>query len=432
MLQLARAALGEAQLSRASVRQGDLHRPPFEAGSFDVAVMHHVLHLLDDPAGAIVDAARLLRPGGRLLVADFAGHELEQLRRLHGHRRLGIADARDARLGAGRRARGRERAHAAADGRGRAADRPPVAAARRLARRTPSRGVGLMSAVFSFEVFPPRTPEAELRLWDTLERLAPLEPSFVSVTCGAGGSATDATLGVLRAVAERTALPIAGHLTCVGTLARGNRRARSCTTGTPACATSSRCAATRPGTRGASSLTPTAIRTRSSWSPRSAGTDRSRSASPPTPSRTRIRVSMVHDLAVLARKADAGATRAITQFCFDTDPIVSLRERIASAGIALTVVPGILLATDFAAVARMATRCGASVPSWLGERFAGLDDDPQTRKLVGAIVAAEQVDRLRREGFEDFHFYTLNQGDLAPAVCRLLGVRQAPEQADAA
>ncbi|HUY58192.1 MAG TPA: metalloregulator ArsR/SmtB family transcription factor [Solirubrobacteraceae bacterium] len=92
MLQLARAALGEAQLSRAAVRHGDLHRPPFEAGSFDVAVMHHVLHLLDDPAGAVVDAARLLRPGGRLLVADFAGHDLEPLRRLHGHRRLGIAD----------------------------------------------------------------------------------------------------------------------------------------------------------------------------------------------------------------------------------------------------------------------------------------------------------------------------------------------------
>jgi SAM-dependent methyltransferase len=93
MLQLARAALGEAQLSSAAVRHGDLRRPPFEAGSFDVAVMHHVLHLLDDPAGAVADAARLLRPGGRLLVADFASHDLEQLRSVHGHRRLGIADA---------------------------------------------------------------------------------------------------------------------------------------------------------------------------------------------------------------------------------------------------------------------------------------------------------------------------------------------------
>lgn len=92
MLLLARAALGEAQLSRAAVRHGDLHRPPFEAGSFDVAVMHHVLHLLDEPGDAIGDAARLLRPGGRLLVADFGTHELEHLLSEHGHRRLGIAD----------------------------------------------------------------------------------------------------------------------------------------------------------------------------------------------------------------------------------------------------------------------------------------------------------------------------------------------------
>jgi methylenetetrahydrofolate reductase (NADPH) len=142
-------------------------------------------------------------------------------------------------------------------------------------------------------------------------------------------------------------------------------------------------------------------------------------------------VSVLHDLRVLARKAEAGATRAITQFCFDTDAIAQLRDRIHGADIPLTVVPGILLTTDFAATARMAARCGAGIPAWLGERFAGLDNDPQTRKLVGAIVAAEQVDRLRRDGFEDFHFYTLNQGDLAPAVCRLLGVRLVPERSAA-
>ncbi len=142
-------------------------------------------------------------------------------------------------------------------------------------------------------------------------------------------------------------------------------------------------------------------------------------------------VSLLHDLHVLMRKAEAGATRAITQFCFDTDAIAQLRDRINGAGIPVTVTPGILLTTDFTATARMAARCGATIPAWLGERFAGLDDDPQTRKLVGAIVAAEQVDRLRREGFEDFHFYTLNQGELAPAVCRLLGVRPVPERSAA-
>jgi methylenetetrahydrofolate reductase (NADPH) len=283
----------------------------------------------------------------------------------------------------------------------------------------------------SFEVFPPRTPEAEERLWDTLERLAPLEPSFVSVTCGAGGSATDATLGVLRAIAGRTTLPAVGHLTCVGRsreetdaeiLRYWNAGVRHIVAlrGDPP-GDSGRFEPHPDGYANAVELVG-AIR-------RHAPFEVSVAAYPePHPDS----VSLVHDLAVLARKADAGATRAITQFCFDSDLIVSLRERIASAGIALTVVPGILLATDFAAVARMARRCGASLPSWLGERFTGLDNDPQTRKLLGAIVAAEQVDRLRRDGFEDFHFYTLNQGDLAPAVCRLLGVRPVPEQADAA
>ncbi|HEX3803232.1 MAG TPA: methylenetetrahydrofolate reductase [Solirubrobacteraceae bacterium] len=283
----------------------------------------------------------------------------------------------------------------------------------------------------SFEVFPPRTPDAEQRLWLTLERLVPLEPSFVSVTCGAGGSATDATLGVLRAVAGRTALPAAGHLTCVG-------RSRAETDAEIV-------RYWEAGVRHIVALRGDAPDASDRFEPHPDGYVSSvelvagiRRLAPfevsvaayPEPHPDSL--SMVHDLAVLARKADAGATRAITQFCFDSDAIVRLRERISSAGIGMKVVPGILLATDFAAVGRMAQRCGASLPSWLGERFVGLDDDPQTRKLLGAIVAAEQVDRLRREGFEDFHFYTLNQADLAPAVCRLLGVRRVPEQADAA
>ena len=142
--------------------------------------------------------------------------------------------------------------------------------------------------------------------------------------------------------------------------------------------------------------------------------------------------SLRDDLEVLARKADAGATRAITQFCFDTDAIVRLRDRVDRLGIALAVVPGIMLATNFEAVARMAGKCGASVPDWLATRFAGLENDPQTRKLVAAIVAAGQVDQLRREGFSEFHFYTLNQGDVVPAVCRLLDIHPAEQGAPAA
>ena len=279
----------------------------------------------------------------------------------------------------------------------------------------------------SFEVFPPRTPEGELRLWQTLDRLAPLEPSFVSVTCGAGGSAKDATLGVIQAIARRTALPAAGHLTCVG-------RTREQTDADIASYWDA-------GVRHIVALRGDAPGGSDRFEPHPGGyasavelVDAIRRAGPfeisvacyPEPHPESV--SPIHDLAVLARKAEAGATRAITQFCFDSDAIAQLRERIDNAGIPVRVVPGILLATDFAAVARMARRCGASLPDWLEQRFAGLDDDPQTRKLVGAIIAAEQVQGLRREGFDAFHFYTLNQGDLAPAVCRPLGVSPLPER----
>ena len=283
----------------------------------------------------------------------------------------------------------------------------------------------------SFEVFPPRTPAGELRLWQTLERLAPLEPSFVSVTCGAGGSAKDATLGVIQAIGGRAALPAAGHLTCVG-------RTRGETDADIASYWDA-------GVRHIVALRGDPPADAGRFEPHPGGyasavdlVDAIRRAGPfeisvacyPEPHPESV--SPIRDLAVLARKVEAGATRAITQFCFETDAITRLRERIAGAGIPVRVVPGILLATDFAAVARMASRCGASLPSWLGERFVGLDDDAQTRKLLGAIVAAEQVQRLHREGFEDFHFYTLNQGDLAPAVCRLLGARPLPAERSAA
>ncbi|MCL2418635.1 MAG: methylenetetrahydrofolate reductase [Conexibacteraceae bacterium] len=286
--------------------------------------------------------------------------------------------------------------------------------------------------MISFEVFPPRTPEGELRLWDTLDRLAPLQPGFVSVTCGAGGSAKDATIGVLNAIAQRTTLTIAGHLTCVGRsradtaadVARyweaGVRHIVALRGDVPAAVAGAEAngrARFEPhpdGHRSSIELV-AAIR-------RQAPVEISVAAYPePHPDS----VSASHDLDVLARKADAGATRAITQFCFDTDAIVALRERMAGAGIGLRVVPGILLATDFDGVARMAARCGASLPDSLAAHFRGLEEDQTTRKLLGAIVAAEQVERLRREGFEDFHFYTLNQGELAPAVSRLLGVRSA-------
>lgn len=285
-------------------------------------------------------------------------------------------------------------------------------------------------ARISFEVFPPRTPEGELRLRQTLDRLTALDPSFVSVTCGAGGSAKDATFGVLEALTARGSVPAAGHLTCVG-LTRaeidteiqrywnlGVRHIVALRGDVPA---GQGDFAPHPNGYATSVELVEAIRGQAPFEVSVAAYPEPHADS----------VSVLHDLRVLTRKAEAGATGAITQFCFDTDAIAQLRDRISGADIPLTVTPGILLTTDFAATARMAARCGATIPDWLGERFAGLDDDAQTRQLVGAIVAAEQVERLRREGFEDFHFYTLNQGELAPAVCRLLGVRPVPERSAA-
>jgi methylenetetrahydrofolate reductase (NADPH) len=282
----------------------------------------------------------------------------------------------------------------------------------------------------SFEVFPPRTPSGASRLIDTLDRLAALEPSFVSVTCGAGGSASGSTLGVLQQVSARGSIPAAGHMTCIGRSREevdaeimrywnaGVRHIVAVRGDVPGWQ-----GPFRPdpdGYAGAVELV-AAVR-------RLGPFEISVAAYPERHPESR---SVLHDLRVLSRKAEAGATRAITQFCFDSGAIVRLRDRMAGAGVPLRVVPGILLSTDAAAVSRMAGRCGASVPTWLVERFAGLDDDLQTRKLMGAIVAAEQVGRLRREGFEDFHFYTLNRGDLAPAVCRLLGNRSLRERSAA-
>ena len=289
-------------------------------------------------------------------------------------------------------------------------------------------------AVVSFEVFPPRTPEAELRLWQTLERLAPLEPSFVSVTCGAGGSAT--RRDARRAAGDRRPHRPAGRRPpdLRRTLARGDRRRDHALLGgrrAPHRRAARRRART-PRTRfephpdgyASSVELVAAIR-------RLAPFEVSVAAYPEPHPDSHLAGHTTWPCS-RARPTPARPVRSRSSASTPTRSCSSARAHRPARVSRLTVVPGILLATDFAAVARMATRCGASLPRWLGERFAGLDDDPQTRKLVAAIVAAEQVERLRREGFEDFHFYTLNQGDLAPAVCRLLGVPAAREQADAA
>jgi methylenetetrahydrofolate reductase (NADPH) len=125
----------------------------------------------------------------------------------------------------------------------------------------------------------------------------------------------------------------------------------------------------------------------------------------------------------LKRKIDAGARRAITQFFFDTDVFLRFRDRCAAAGIHINIVPGILPITRFPQLLRFAERCGAAVPDWLRSRFDGLDDDPETRRMIAAHVAIEQVHRLQEHGIEEFHFYTLNRAELTYAICHAMGLR---------
>jgi len=179
--------------------------------------------------------------------------------------------------------------------------------------------------------------------------------------------------------------------------------------GRPGSATSSRCAATRPAEHNATSRIPTGTPTRPTSSPGSDGWRISRSASPPIDN--------------LKAKLDAGASQAITQFFFDVDLFLRFRDRAHAAGIRVSIVPGILPVTNFAQLKRMAVTCGASIPEWMAGHFDGLDDDPETRRLVAASIAAEQCRRLHANGVHEFHFYTLNRADLTVAICHMLGVR---------
>ena len=288
-----------------------------------------------------------------------------------------------------------------------------------------------MSASVSFEVFPPRSAEAESQLWSTLGRLGALDPEFVSVTCGAGGTTAGPTLETLRAIGAGTPLRPAGHLTCAG-------RARVEIDQAIACYWDA-------GVRHIVALRGDMPNVQSRFVPHADGyagsiqlVDAIRRYAPfevsvacypePHPDSR----SPAADLDVLARKQAAGASRAITQFCFVTEAIVRLRDRVDRAGSELPIVPGSMLATNFPAVARMAARCGASIPRSMREQFAGLDEDVQSCKLMAAIVATRQLEELRREGFERFHFYTLNKADVIPALCRLLDLRPATSERRAA
>ena len=277
----------------------------------------------------------------------------------------------------------------------------------------------------SFEFFPPKVGDAEVAFWNTLRRLEPTKPQFVSVTYGAGGTTQDRTLNTVRRIVEETSLSPAAHLTCVGASKEevnavvrkfwdvGVRHILALR-GDPPAGVGTRFAPHPEGYRNAADLV-RGIREIADFQV-------SVSAYPEKHPES---VSIEEDLAFLADKADHGATHAITQFFFHNSFYLRLRDRIAARGIKIELLPGILPVTNFAKVQEFAGKCGAHIPTDMVKRFTGLDSEPETRNLVAAMVAAEQVQALQREGVDAFHFYTLNRADLVYAICRMLGVDMA-------
>jgi len=294
--------------------------------------------------------------------------------------------------------------------------------AERLARRPEPPFTPLRERLsVSFEFFPPNTEAMDAKLWRCIERLAPLAPRFVSVTYGAGGTTRERTHATVKRIVEETELTPAAHLTCVAATrgevddvareyADAGVRHIVALRGDP------------PGEAAHFEPHPGGYRNAAQLVAglRSVGDFEISVAAYPEvhPDATGAEA----DLDNLKRKIDAGASRAITQFFFDTDVYLRFVERARAAGISVPIVPGILPVTNFARVTEFAARCGTSVPGWLEQLFAGLDDAPDVRQLVAATTAAEQCKRLCEQGVTDFHFYTLNRAELSLAICRILGV----------
>jgi methylenetetrahydrofolate reductase (NADPH) len=275
----------------------------------------------------------------------------------------------------------------------------------------------------SLEFFPPKTPTTEEQAWKALALLAPLRPSFVSVTYGAGGSTRDRTHRLVAAIQDETGIPAAAHLTCVAA-SRGEIDAMAqgywdagirhvvALRGDPPAGSGGYV----PRSDGYATAADLVAGLR-----RIADFEISVAAFPEVHPEA---VSAAADLDNLKRKIDAGASRAITQFFFDPDVYLRFRDRARAAGVAMPIVPGILPVANFAQTAKFAAACGAAIPPGMAARFDGLDDDADTRRRVGVAIAAEQCRRLQDGGVRDFHFYTLNRADLTLAICDAIGIRR--------
>jgi methylenetetrahydrofolate reductase (NADPH) len=274
----------------------------------------------------------------------------------------------------------------------------------------------------SFEFFPPATEAMEKTLWKSVEHLGVLKPRFVSVTYGADGSTRERTHAAVARIMDDSDLTAAPHLTCIGAskgeiddIARaywdmGVRHLVALRGDPPGNAADYE---PHPGGYAYASDLVAGLKNIADF-------DISVAAYPEVHPEA---ASAEADLENLKRKLDAGASRAITQFFFDVSKYLRFRDQCAAAGIESPIIPGILPITRFPQLQQFAEQCGATVPAWLRDRFDGLEDDPETRKLIAASVVIEQVALLKREGVDEFHFYTLNRYELTYAICHAIGVR---------
>ena len=279
------------------------------------------------------------------------------------------------------------------------------------------------SPALSFEFFPPKSDALEQQLWNCIRRLEPLAPRFVSVTYGAGGTTQARTHATVSRLVAETKLVPAAHLTCVGATRRevdevarrywdaGVRHIVALRGDMPGGG------AYQPHPDGYPYAADLVAGLR-----RVANFEISVAAYPETHPAA---VSADADLDNLRRKLDAGATRAITQYFFETETYLRFLDRALAHGVTAPIVPGIMPVSNYAQTAKFSASCGTSVPAWLGRMFENLEDDPETRRMVGAVAAAEQVRLLQANGIDEFHFYTLNRPDLVYAIAHVLGARPA-------
>ena len=280
----------------------------------------------------------------------------------------------------------------------------------------------------SFEFSPPKGPKSEESLWEAIRRLEPLNPSFVSVTYGAGGSTRDRTHRTVVRMLHETTLRPAAHLTCVEASRAevdeviqdywdAGIRHIVALRGDPPGSLGGAYTPRADGYQNATELT-AGIRAIGDFDISVGVYPQIHPESP----------SVDHDIDVLKAKIDAGATRAISNFFFDIDGYLRFVEKIRKAGVTVPILPGVMPVSSYEGLKNMSQRIGVTLPVWLGNLFEGLDDDVETRKLLACSVAAEMCARLVEEGFSDFHFYTLNRADLVYAICRVLGVREEPTE----